>query len=116
MELEGEHAIEQSALGVLVGAIKNQAAVKVMLDVVAFGDDDHVVPVIDFEELLVACEVKQAVNSTNETDRGGGWVKVSSTHFVTHKRVPSRGTPDFVAKETRFSTAATSHVEVNDCV
>ena len=51
VELEGDDAFGFRPLGVVVGAVEDEAAVHVVLEVRALGDDDDVVPVVDLEEL-----------------------------------------------------------------
>ena len=48
MQLQCQDALAQG-LGVGVGEVQNQAAIHVVLNVVALGDDDHIIPLIDFE-------------------------------------------------------------------
>ena len=51
MKLQGQLAIEQGLFGSGVGKVQNQSTVHEVLNVVAFGDDDDVVPIIEFEQL-----------------------------------------------------------------
>lgn len=59
VELEGDDAFGERQLRVLVGEVEDRGAVKEMLDAVALGDDDVVVPIVEFEQLLESCGIEQ---------------------------------------------------------
>lgn len=52
VELQREDTLSQG-FGVIVGEVQNEPAVHVVLDVIAVGDDDDVVPLIKFKKLGV---------------------------------------------------------------
>lgn len=59
VELQSQHALGEGQRGLLVGEVEHQAAVEVVLDVVAFGADDHVVPVVDLHQFTESVLVDQ---------------------------------------------------------
>ena len=53
VQLQSQNAFFQRQVRIVVGEVEDQAAVHVVLHVVAFGDDDDFVPFIDIEQLFV---------------------------------------------------------------
>ena len=58
MQLEGEDAVQQ-CLGMPIGEVQDELVIHVVPDVVALGDDDDIVPVIELEEFLEAFGIDQ---------------------------------------------------------
>lgn len=52
MQLQGDDTFLECQLGVVVGEIHYEPAVEEMLDMIAAGDDDDVVPVVQLEQFL----------------------------------------------------------------
>src|SRR5450756_1681896 len=49
MELQGDDAFLQRQIRLLIGEIDDQEAVEVVFDIISLGDDDVIVPAIEFE-------------------------------------------------------------------
>ena len=61
VQLQANNAFKQGELGIIVREIQNQAVVQIVLNVIALGNDDHVIPVVQLEQLLECCLVNQCV-------------------------------------------------------
>ena len=59
MELHRQNAFKQRQAGFIVGKVQDQLAVHVVLDVVTFGDDHDIIPVVEAEEFLPTLFVNQ---------------------------------------------------------
>ena len=51
MKLQGQFSIQQCSLRSRVGEVQNKAPVHEVLNMISFGDDDNVIPIIEFEQL-----------------------------------------------------------------